>query len=339
MPEVTLLPRSTVFGYHDYNFLTINQRLSDHLPLAERPASREKLWQVRAQQVVLATGAAERPLIFANNDRPGIMLASAASIYSNRYAVQPGSRAVVFTNNDSAYQSALDLKAAGVEVEAVVDARAGSDSELANTVRSAGIQVINGSVVIDTAGRKRLSSVQVMRLSAEGSSVSGETRALSCDLLAVSGGWSPVVHLNAQSGAKPVWDEANAMFRPGEPTQAQFSAGGANGTLDLAGCLQEGAAAGNQAAIACGFEASTQPARCRRRRHRARGARRIQIGRTRETLHRDGLRHRPGQARQHQRDGYPGRQHGPEYRRHRHHDLSPQLHAGELWRLCRAKSR
>ena len=261
MPEVTLLPRSTVFGYHDYNFLTINQRLSDHLPLAERPASREKLWQVRAQQVVLATGAAERPLIFANNDRPGIMLASAASIYSNRYAVQPGSRAVVFTNNDSAYQSALDLKAAGVEVEAVVDARAGSDSELANTVRSAGIQVINGSVVIDTAGRKRLSSVQVMRLSAEGSSVSGETRALSCDLLAVSGGWSPVVHLNAQSGAKPVWDEANAMFRPGEPTQAQFSAGGANGTLDLAGCLQEGAAAGNQAAIACGFEASTQPAR------------------------------------------------------------------------------
>jgi sarcosine oxidase subunit alpha len=261
MPEVTLLPRSTVFGYHDYNFLTINQRLSDHLPLAERPASREKLWQVRAQQVVLATGAAERPLIFANNDRPGIMLASAASIYSNRYAVQPGSRAVVFTNNDSAYQSALDLKAAGVEVEAVVDARAGSDSELANTVRSAGIQVINGSVVIDTAGRKRLSSVQVMRLSAEGSSVSGETRALSCDLLAVSGGWSPVVHLNAQSGAKPVWDEANAMFRPGKPTQAQFSAGGANGTLDLAGCLQEGAAAGNQAAIACGFEASTQPAR------------------------------------------------------------------------------
>ncbi len=261
MPEVTLLPRSTVFGYHDYNFLTINQRLSDHLPLAERPASREKLWQVRAQQVVLATGAAERPLIFANNDRPGIMLASAASIYANRYAVQPGSRAVVFTNNDSAYQSALDLKAAGVEVEAVVDARAGSDSEIANTVRSAGIQVINGSVVIDTAGHKRLSSVQVMRLSAEGSSVSGEARALSCDLLAVSGGWSPVVHLNAQSGAKPVWDEADAMFRPGEPTQAQFSAGAANGTLDLAGCLQEGAAAGNQAAIACGFEASTQPAK------------------------------------------------------------------------------
>ena len=261
MPEVTLLPRSTVLGYHDYNFLTINQRLSDHLPLAERPASREKLWQVRAQQVVLATGAAERPLIFANNDRPGIMLASAASIYANRYAVQPGSRAVVFTNNDSAYQTALDLKAAGVEVEAVVDARDSSDSEIANTVRSAGIQVINGSVVIDTAGSKRLSSVQVMRLSAEGNSVSGDARSLSCDLLAVSGGWSPVEHLNAQSGAKPVWDDAGAMFRPGEPTQPQVSAGAANGTLDLAGCLQEGVTAGNQAAVACGFEASSQPAK------------------------------------------------------------------------------
>jgi len=256
MAEVTLLPRSTVFGYHDYNFLTINQRLSDHLSLAERPTSREKLWQVRAHQVVLATGAAERPLIFANNDRPGIMLASAVSTYTNRYAVQPGSRAVIFTNNDSAYQTALDLKAADVEVVAVVDVRTDSASEIASTVRSAGIQVINGSVVVDTAGRKRLRSVQVMRLSADGSSVSGNVKSLNCDLLALAGGWSPVVHLNAQSGAKPVWDEAAAMFRPGEPAQAQASAGAANGTLDLAGCLQEGTTAGNHAASACEFETS-----------------------------------------------------------------------------------
>jgi sarcosine oxidase subunit alpha len=255
MAEVTLLPRSTVFGYHDYNFLTINQRLSDHLPLADRPPGREKLWQVRAQQVVLATGAAERPLIFANNDRPGIMLASAVSIYTNRYAVKPGSRAVVFTNNDSAYQTALDLKAAGVDVVALIDARSDCASEIANTVRSAGIEVQNGSVVVDTAGRKRLSSIQVMRLSADGNSVSGSPQSIGCDLLAVSGGWSPVVHLNAQSGARPEWDEAVAMFKPGKPTQAQFSAGGANGTLDLAGCLQEGSAAGGAALKACGFKA------------------------------------------------------------------------------------
>ncbi|MBT8433325.1 MAG: sarcosine oxidase subunit alpha family protein, partial [Gammaproteobacteria bacterium] len=253
MPEVTLLPRSTVFGYHDYNFLTINQRLSDHLPIAERTGGREKLWQVRAQQVVLATGAAERPLIFANNDRPGIMLASAASTYATRYAVKAGNQAVVFTNNDSAYQAALDLNAAGVEVVAVVDVRTDSASEIANTVRSAGIQVINGSLVVDTTGRKRLRSVHVMRLSADGSSVSGNVKSLGCDLLAVSGGWSPVVHLNAQSGAKPVWDDAMAMFLAGTPTQPQFSAGAANGRLDLAGCLEQGTDAGNSAAAACGF--------------------------------------------------------------------------------------
>jgi sarcosine oxidase subunit alpha len=258
MQEVTLLPRSTVFGYHDYNFLTINQRLSDHLPLEERRGGREKLWQVRAHQVVLATGAAERPLTFANNDRPGIMLASAVSTYCNRYAVRPGSRAVVFTNNDSAYQSALDLKAAGVDVVAVIDARADSASEIANTVRSAGIEVKNGCVVVDTAGRKRLASVQVMRLSEDGKSVDGHAEKLDCDLLAVSGGWSPVVHLHAQSGAKPVWDEEQAMFRPGEPTQPQFSVGAANGTLDLAGCLREGAEAGAAAAAACGFEAKAK---------------------------------------------------------------------------------
>ena len=255
MAEVTLLPRSTVFGYHDYNFLTISQRLSDHLPIVERPASREKLWQVRAQQVVLATGAAERPLAFANNDRPGIMLASAVSTYANRYAVRPGSRAVILTNNDSAYQTALDLKAAEVEVAAVIDARASSASEIADTVRSAGIEVINGSVVVDSAGRRRLRSVRVMHLSADGGSVGGSVRSIDCDLLALSGGWSPVVHLHAQSGAKPVWDDAQAMFRPGAPTQAQFSAGAANGRLDLAGCLQEGAEAGNRAAQACGLEA------------------------------------------------------------------------------------
>lgn len=220
MPEVTLLPRSTVFGYHDYNFLTINQRLSDHLALNQRKGGREKLWQVRAHQVVLATGASERPLTFVNNDRPGIMLASAISTYTNRYAVKPGERAVVFTNNDSAYQTALDLKAAGAEVVAVIDTRADSSSEIANTVRSAGIQVTNASVVIDTAGGKRLQSVELNGLSRDGRSLAGDSKTLSCDLLAVSGGWSPVVHLSSQSGAKAIWDEEVAMFRPGSPVQS-----------------------------------------------------------------------------------------------------------------------
>ena len=155
---------------------------------------------------------------------------------------------------DSPYQGADDT--AGVEVVAVVDVRTDSASEIANTVRSAGIQVMNGSLVVDTTGRKRLRSVQVMRLSADGSSVSGNVKSLGCALLAISGGWSPVVHLNAQSGAKPVWDDAKAMFLPGKPAQSQFSAGAANGRLDLAGCLEEGTEAGNNAAAACGFDGS-----------------------------------------------------------------------------------
>jgi sarcosine oxidase subunit alpha len=254
MPEVTLLLRSTAFGYHDSNFLTINQRLTDHLPVKDRQGGREKLWQVRAHQVILATGAMERPITFANNDRPGIMLASAVSTYINRYAVKPGERAVVFTNNDSAYQTALDLMAAGAEVCAVIDARAESTSEIAETVRSAGIQVMNASVVVDTTGKRRLHSVQVIRLS-EDTQLSGEAKTFACDLLAVSGGWSPVVHLSSQSGAKAVWDDAAAMFRPGKPVQAEMSVGAANGTLDLKSSLEQAVEAGNVAARACGFEA------------------------------------------------------------------------------------
>jgi len=256
MAEVILLPRSTVFGYHDANFLTVNQRLTDHLALAERKGGREKVWQIRAHQVILATGAAERPLVFPNNDRPGIMLASAVSTYANRYAVKPGNQAVIFTNNDSAYQTALDLKAAGVDVVAIIDARSSSASEIADTARSAGVEVINGSVVVDTRGGRRLRSVQVMKLADDGKSVSGPARSIPCDLLAMSGGWSPVVHLNAQSGGRPQWDESEAMFRPGSTTQAQVSIGGANGALDLKTSLAEAVKAGNGAAKACGFKSA-----------------------------------------------------------------------------------
>ena len=256
MKEVSLLNRSTAFGYHDYNFVTVNQRLTDHLPLPDRKRGREKVWQIRAQQVVLATGAAERPLVFANNDRPGVMLASAISTYTNRYAVKAGNRVVIFTNNDSAYQTALDCKAAGMEVAAVVDARAQSASEIANTVRSAGIEVMNGSVVVDTSGGKHLRSVEVRNLNDDGRSLNGSAKALNCDLLALSGGWSPVVHLSSQSGARAIWNDEQAMFLPGTPTQAQVSVGAANGTLDLSNTLKQAAIAGNTAAIACGFDAA-----------------------------------------------------------------------------------
>ncbi len=218
MPNVRLLARSTVFGYHDYNFLTIAERLTDHLPLARRGTVRERLWRVRAREVVLATGAIERPLVFADNDRPGVMLASAVARYTSRYGVRLGSRAVVFTNNDSAYRAALDLKRAGVAVT-VVDSR--PHSAAAEPLKAAGIEVIAGAVVQATTGVKRVTGARIVQ--------GGAVRTLDCDLLAVSGGWSPTVHLHAHSGGRPAYDEARACFVPGKPTQPQRSVGACNG--------------------------------------------------------------------------------------------------------------
>ena len=138
--NVTLLPRSTVFGYYDHNFLTIAERRADHIAGSGVPGPRQRLWRVRARQVVLAQGAFERPLAFCNNDRPGVMLASAVSTYIRRYAVCPGRRAVVFTNNDSAYQAALDLAGAGASVM-LVDSRAGGAGAAGEQVRAAGQRV------------------------------------------------------------------------------------------------------------------------------------------------------------------------------------------------------
>ena len=220
MPNVRLLARSTVFGYHDDNFLTIAQRLTDHLPMAQRGPVRERIWRVRAREVVLATGAIERPLVFADNDVPGVMLASAVSRYTSRYGVCLGTSAVVFTNNDSAYRAALDLHRSGVAVS-VVDSRRASVA--AETAMASGIDVRFGAVVTQAVGVKRVSGVRVRKDRAE--------FGLDCDLLAISGGWSPAVHLHAQSGGRPEFDEARACFVPGKPMQAQRSVGACNGNF------------------------------------------------------------------------------------------------------------
>src|SRR5699024_440158 len=128
---------------------------------------RHRYWRIRAGRVVHATGSLERPLVFANNDRPGVMIASAVSTYVNRYGVAPGKRAVVFTNNDSAYRTALDVHEAGIEVAAVVDVRIKPHGDLADQVREAGIEVLGGHVVADVRGGRRVSRVEVHRLSGE----------------------------------------------------------------------------------------------------------------------------------------------------------------------------
>ena len=253
MDEVTALPRTTAFGYYADNFVGLLERVSDHVPTADGRV-RQRLWKVRAKQVVLATGAIERPLVFAENDRPGIMLAGAAQAYVNRFGVAPGTRAVVFTNNDSAYAPALDLTDAGVTVEAVVDLRKTVEGELPRLVREAGIPVLQGCAVVGTRGRHRVCAVTVMRLSDVGDGVTGPARKLACDCVAMSGGWSPAVHLFSQSRGGLKFEPSDGTFRPGEPSQAVRTAGACNGAFSLKICLAEGVAAGLAAAQAAGFE-------------------------------------------------------------------------------------
>ena len=251
--NVTLLPRSTVFGYHDHNFLTIAERCADHVAAPEVRGPRQRLWRVRARQVVLAQGAFERPLVFCNNDRPGVMLASAVSTYINRYAVRPGERAVIFTNNDSAYQTALDLAKTDAVV-VVVDSRAGGAGGIGDQARAAGVTVFNGHVVSDVIGRSRVSGVRIASWSGNPSETVKSTIKIDCDLVAVSGGWNPAVHLHSQAGGRNTWDEGQHCFVPGERSQANVSAGACNGKRSLQACLEDGLDAGVNAAASCGLD-------------------------------------------------------------------------------------
>ena len=254
LDNVTLLPRSTVFGYYDHNFLAIAERCTDHLPEEERAGVRQRLWRVRAKRVVLAQGAFERPLAFCNNDRPGVMLASAVSTYVNRFAVRPSKRAVVFTNNDSAYQTAIDLVEAGSSV-VIVDSRAGGAGSFAERAAQKGVSILAGHVVTDVVGRRRVRGVAVAGWSGDPSYNVESTIHIDCELLAMSGGWSPAVHLHSQAGGRNEWDAARHCFVPGETMQGHISAGACNGKWSLRDCLREGFDAGRVAATHCGFDA------------------------------------------------------------------------------------
>ncbi|MFI9027722.1 sarcosine oxidase subunit alpha family protein [Streptomyces sp. NPDC053560] len=252
-PETTVLTRTSAFGSYDDNYVLAVQRRTDHLG-AEAPegVSRQRLWHIRASRVVLATGAHERPLVFADNDRPGIMLASAVRTYLNRYAVAPGARVVVTTTNDSAYETAADLCASGVAVATVVDTRTELSDRAGEFATETGVEVLTGSVVTGTEGDPRLTGVTVRALEEDGR-VSGPARSFDCDLLAVSGGWTPVVHLHSQRQGKVRWDEDVAGFVPVAAVPGQHLAGAVCGTYGRADCAAAGARAGALAAAEAGF--------------------------------------------------------------------------------------
>ncbi len=254
--DAQILTRACAFGYYADNYIGLIENVSDHLPLPVRSENlvRQRLWHIRARQVVLTTGAIERPLVFHGNDRPGIMLASACRTYLHRYGVLPGKKAAVFTGNDSAWATAFDLSDAGVEIAAIVDMRKEPNPELLESARQRGIDVHLHSVITRISGRHRIRAALVQKLDGAGKVASGAS-ALFCDLLAVSGGWSPNVALFSQSRGKLRYDEDIAGFRPGKSWQKERSAGACNGQYSLESCLDAGAAAGVEAARSCGFEA------------------------------------------------------------------------------------
>ena len=254
-PEVQMLPRSTVNGYHDHNFLTIHQRCSDHVAdRAAKNSSRQRMHRVRAKWVILATGSHERPLVYANNDVPGNMLASAVSTYINRYAVIPGHQLVLMTTNDGAYNTAFDWHNAGRKVVAIVDTRAeGAAAAVVAKAALLGIKVMVGTAVVEAQGSKRVKSVSVAGLNSAGDKLVGEVSTLVCDTLASSGGWSPAIHLSCHTGARPVWSDEVIGFIPGDTLQQQLTAGSINGCFDLQNTLIQGTEAGQQAVKNAGF--------------------------------------------------------------------------------------
>ncbi|SEC11861.1 sarcosine oxidase subunit alpha [Rhizobiales bacterium GAS188] len=245
-PKVTLLRRTTAFGYFPHNMLGLAERLSDHAPDEAGDRPRERLWQVRAKEVVLAAGAHERPLVFPDNDRPGIMLADAARTYALRYGVKPGSRAVIATAHDEAYRAALTLAEAGVEIAAILDTRAAVRGALPARARAAGLRVVTDATICATGGRLRVAHADIARI--EPSGEVGKRERLACDLLLMSGGFTPSIHLFSQSRGKPFFDERLDAFLPAISAERERSAGACRGVWGLEEAVADGEAAGEAAA-------------------------------------------------------------------------------------------
>jgi len=240
LPNVRVMTRTTVYGYYDHNTLGAVERVCDHLPVPPDHLPRQRHWTIRAGRVVLATGALERPVVFAGNDIPGVMLAGAARSYVERFGVAPGRRVAFFTNNDSAYEAARVLAEAGVEIAAIIDSRAETPASEQ--------RVIVGHAVVRARGGKRVKTIDIAPVGG------GATQSLAVDTLAVSGGWSPTLHLHSQAGGPLIYDADLAAFLPGDRHQDYLSAGACAGQFSPRDAVAAGHAAGAEAARSLGFD-------------------------------------------------------------------------------------
>ncbi len=253
LPNVRVMTRTTLAGVYEHDFFTLVERVTDHLAEPEAHLPRQRFWTVRTRDAIFATGAIERPIAFTNNDRPGVMLLSAVRGYLSRFGVLAGKTAVLFANNDSVYSAARELAAAGMRIEAIADPRQNM-SEAAARAKADGFNVLPGHAVISSRGMLSVRGADVAPVDSRGRS-RGADRPLHCDLIAVSGGWNPAVHLHAQAKGALAFREDLAAFVPQSAGAPYRNAGAAAGVYDLSGCLQQGFAAGAVAARALGFAA------------------------------------------------------------------------------------
>ena len=250
--NVSVMKRTSLFGYGDHNYLTLCEKVTDHL--AERPAHlpRQRLHKIRAQQVILATGAFERPLVFGGNDLPGVMLSSAAQTYLHRYGVICGRRAVLVTNNDESYRTAFDMQAAGCLIRSIIDVRHQVKQSLLKQAEQAGIQVKTGYGIAATHGVHAVARIDIAPLSEDGTHTAGSLEHIDCDLVMMSGGLAPIVHLHSQARGKLKWDQRTSCFRPDKTHEAEQSIGACNGSFNLDKGLKEAVAAAKNACKAVG---------------------------------------------------------------------------------------
>ena len=240
MDNVRIFKRTTVYGIYDGGTYGAVERVNDHLTVPILFQPRQRLWRIVAKQAILAAGALERPLVFGDNDRPGIMLASAARSYVNRFAAAPGNRVAIFTSSDDGWRTAKHCADAGIAVEAVIDSRSDPSRDLATSLVGTGARTFFGARVVATSGMRALRQIMV-------ADATGRETKIQCDALFVSGGWSPTLNLTCHLGGKPQWSEAQSAFLPGVSPPGITIAGAAGGAMSLAACLEAGVHAGHAA--------------------------------------------------------------------------------------------
>ena len=238
MPNVIVKNRSQVFGYYDHNMMVMFERTRDHIENPNKFTPRQKLWYIRAKEIVISTGSLERPLIFGNNDRPGILLSSAAKEYLKVYGVLVGRKPIIFTNNDSAYDTAIEFKKNGIN-PLVVDTRTNSDSSVISEAKNLNIDIKFSHGIANTKGHLKVNSATIGKFNSDKSSYEN-LEEVSCDCICVSGNWTPTVHLSSQSGNKLKFNETIDAFIPSQSRQKESTIGSANGSFTLKQALEDG---------------------------------------------------------------------------------------------------